>query len=206
MPRAEHRLRLRLTCRNRNVAPSPNRLRAIPRRFSSTFRYRTGLQDLAPLYADLERALARRDFLCGDLSIADLALFPHLTAVRFLDVSFDGTTHPRLLDWYKRMRSLERSSCRPRTDPWVPGRLCGGAAEARTDRVARRSYRMDARARLSRMVRARDPRRPHRLAATLRRLRSGAVNRATKIRPARVCAPSSEVGSRGCFEEDDSRR
>jgi glutathione S-transferase len=66
-----------------------------------------GLQDLGPVYADLERALAGRDFLCGELSIADLALFPHLTAVRFLDVSFDGATHPRLLDWYKRMRSLE---------------------------------------------------------------------------------------------------
>ena len=65
------------------------------------------LQDLAAIYADMERALARHQFLCGELSIADLALFPHLTAVRFLDVSFDGATHPRLLDWYKRMRSLD---------------------------------------------------------------------------------------------------
>ncbi|MCC6763653.1 MAG: glutathione S-transferase family protein [Deltaproteobacteria bacterium] len=64
-------------------------------------------EDLAPIYADLERALADRDFLCGDLSIADLALFPHLTAVRFLDVAFDGETHPRLLAWYKRLRQLD---------------------------------------------------------------------------------------------------
>ncbi|MCC6847046.1 MAG: glutathione S-transferase family protein [Deltaproteobacteria bacterium] len=64
-------------------------------------------EDLAPIYADLERALAARDFLCGDLSIADLALFPHLTAVRFLDVAFDGATHPRLLAWYKRLRAVE---------------------------------------------------------------------------------------------------
>jgi glutathione S-transferase len=64
-------------------------------------------EDLAPIYGDLERALADRDFLCGELSIADLALFPHLTAVRFLDVAFDGATHPRLLAWYKRLRQID---------------------------------------------------------------------------------------------------
>lgn len=62
--------------------------------------------DLAPIYAALERDLAGRPFLCGELSIADLALFPHLTAMRFLDLSFDGTTHPRLLAWYKRLRDV----------------------------------------------------------------------------------------------------
>ena len=64
-------------------------------------------EDLAPVYADLERTLERRDFLCGALSIADLALFPHLTAVKFLDIAFDGATHPRLLAWYKRLRQLD---------------------------------------------------------------------------------------------------
>jgi glutathione S-transferase len=63
-------------------------------------------EDLAPVYADLERTLALddREFLCGALSIADLALFPHMTAVKFLDIAFDGTTHPRVLAWYKRLR------------------------------------------------------------------------------------------------------
>jgi glutathione S-transferase len=61
--------------------------------------------DLAPIYDDLERALSDdRPFLCGDLSIADLALFPHLTAVKFLDIAFDGVTHPHVLAWYKRLR------------------------------------------------------------------------------------------------------
>jgi glutathione S-transferase len=63
--------------------------------------------DLAPLYADLERTLADREFLCGALSIADLALFPQLTAVKFLDIAFDGATHPHLLAWYKRLRQLD---------------------------------------------------------------------------------------------------
>jgi glutathione S-transferase len=60
--------------------------------------------DLAPIYAKLEAALSDREFVCGALSIADLALFPHMTAVRFLDIAFDGATHPRLLAWYKRLR------------------------------------------------------------------------------------------------------
>ncbi len=60
--------------------------------------------DLAPVYTALERSLEGREFLCGALSIAELALFPHLTAVKFLDIAFDGTTHPRLLAWYKRLR------------------------------------------------------------------------------------------------------
>src|SRR5262249_60401897 len=64
-------------------------------------------EDLAPVYDDLERALAGRDFLCGSLSIADLALFPHFAALRFLDVAFDGATHPNLLAWYKRLRQVD---------------------------------------------------------------------------------------------------
>jgi glutathione S-transferase len=64
-------------------------------------------EDLAPVYSDLERTLADREFLCGSFSIAELALFPHLTAVRLLDISFDGATHPRLLAWYKRLRQLD---------------------------------------------------------------------------------------------------
>jgi len=64
-------------------------------------------EDMAVIYADLERALRSRDFLCGELSIAELALFPQLTATRFLDIGFDGSTHPRLLAWYKRLRALD---------------------------------------------------------------------------------------------------
>ena len=62
--------------------------------------------DLARVYAALERDLAGRDFVCGELSIADLALFPQLTAAKALDVSFDGARYPALLAWYKRMRGL----------------------------------------------------------------------------------------------------
>ena len=63
--------------------------------------------DLAEVFDDLERGLAGRDFLCGAFSIADSARFPHLTAFRILDLSFDGATHPRLLAWYKRLREVD---------------------------------------------------------------------------------------------------
>ena len=65
-------------------------------------------EDMAVVYADLERALQDREYLCGGaVSIAELALFPQLTATRFLDIGFDGAKHPRLLSWYKRLRSLD---------------------------------------------------------------------------------------------------
>ena len=64
--------------------------------------------DLEALYADLERTLAGAGpYVCGELSIADLALFPHLTGVKLLGVSFSADRHPRLLDWYRRMRTLD---------------------------------------------------------------------------------------------------
>jgi glutathione S-transferase len=58
--------------------------------------------DLAKIYDALNRELAGRDFICGALSIADLALFPQLAGAKSLDVPFSGA----LLDWYKRMRAL----------------------------------------------------------------------------------------------------
>ena len=45
------------------------------------------------------------DFVCGELSIADLALFPQLSASKMLGVPFDGDRFPSLLAWYRRCRS-----------------------------------------------------------------------------------------------------
>lgn len=97
-------------------------------------------EDLAPVYTDLERVLADREFLCGALSIADLALFPHLTAVRFLDVSFDGATHPRLLAWYQRLRRLD--PCRADLDR-TQAFLREGGVPARPERIVWRGDRIE---------------------------------------------------------------
>ena len=60
--------------------------------------------DLHTVYAALETSLEGRDWICGDLSIADMALFPHLSGARLLQVPFDADRYPRLLAWYKRCR------------------------------------------------------------------------------------------------------
>lgn len=62
--------------------------------------------DLSKIYLALERELTGRKFVCGPLSIADLALFPQITGTKLLDVAIDGTRFPLLLAWYKRMREL----------------------------------------------------------------------------------------------------
>jgi glutathione S-transferase len=63
--------------------------------------------DLDRIYDALEHALHGGAFVCGDLSIADFALFPHLTAVRALGVPFEPKRHPELAAWLERMRRLE---------------------------------------------------------------------------------------------------
>ena len=63
-----------------------------------------GRGDLAGVIAQLEAALEGADFLCGSLSIADLALFPHISSLRLLGVSLDG--FPRVLRWNRSMRAL----------------------------------------------------------------------------------------------------
>ena len=62
--------------------------------------------DLDKIYDVLADELATGDFVCGDFSIADIALFPHLTAVRLLDVSFDAERHRPIVAWLKRMREI----------------------------------------------------------------------------------------------------
>jgi glutathione S-transferase len=63
--------------------------------------------DLDRIYDALERDLEGHDFICGDLSIADIALFPHLAAVRALGVPFARERHRRLVAWLQRMRAIE---------------------------------------------------------------------------------------------------
>jgi glutathione S-transferase len=63
--------------------------------------------DLDRIYDALERDLEGQEFVCGGLSIADLALFPHLSAVRALAVAFSPGRYPRVSTWLKRMRRVE---------------------------------------------------------------------------------------------------
>ena len=60
-------------------------------------------RDLLRLYDDLERRL-RGPFFCGELSVADMALAPHLMAAMFLGFPVDAEKHPNLTAWMDRVQ------------------------------------------------------------------------------------------------------
>ncbi|HLK10831.1 MAG TPA: glutathione S-transferase family protein [Candidatus Binatia bacterium] len=64
----------------------------------------TAARDLARLYDELERRLGDGDFLCGDYSLADIAVVPHVTAAVFFGFAPDPDRHARLLGWLARVQ------------------------------------------------------------------------------------------------------
>ncbi|MGB5697911.1 MAG: glutathione S-transferase family protein [Polyangiales bacterium] len=64
-----------------------------------------GREDLLEVLTEIEDSLDAEGFVCGDLSIADFALFPHISALKPLGILFEEATHPRLLRWNREMRS-----------------------------------------------------------------------------------------------------
>jgi glutathione S-transferase len=65
-----------------------------------------GHADLHQLLTELERSLADGPFICGDLSIADFAVQPHMPALRFVGFSLDPARYSRVLAWQRRMKQL----------------------------------------------------------------------------------------------------
>jgi glutathione S-transferase len=62
-------------------------------------------KDLETIYGSLESELSHGgDFICGELSIADIALFPHLYGARALGAPFSSERHPNLTSWLARLR------------------------------------------------------------------------------------------------------
>jgi glutathione S-transferase len=65
-------------------------------------------RDLESVYSAIERDLNGNPFLAGEaLSIAEIALFPHLTSTRSYGLGYDAERYPRLHAWLKRLRALE---------------------------------------------------------------------------------------------------
>ena len=62
--------------------------------------------DLQLVNGALDKELAHRQFVSGPLSVADIALFPHLASVKALEVEFSAQQHPNLGRWIKQMRAL----------------------------------------------------------------------------------------------------
>ena len=51
------------------------------------------------LYDVINTQLTKTEYISGDYSIADIAIFPWIGAYEFMDLSLDG--HPELKRWYK---------------------------------------------------------------------------------------------------------
>jgi glutathione S-transferase len=64
-------------------------------------------RDMGVLYDALERDLGDGPFVCGEMSVADLALFPQLSGGKMLGVPFSEERHPRVRAWLKRMQASE---------------------------------------------------------------------------------------------------
>lgn len=61
-------------------------------------------RDITRLSDELERRLGDGPFFCGDFSIADIAIAPHLMATSFLGFPLDSSRHARLARWMDRVQ------------------------------------------------------------------------------------------------------
>ena len=65
-------------------------------------------RDLEAVYAAVERDLEGAAMVSGAaVSIADVSLFPHLTATRSVGVGYDAVRFPRLHGWLTRLRAID---------------------------------------------------------------------------------------------------
>src|SRR5262249_58696147 len=116
------------------------------RRESHAALHDTAGRDLERLYNELEQRLGHGAFFCGDFSLADIAIAPHLMAAAFLGFPLDPTRQPALMRWMERvqerpairrdnadvMETLQRLQAegRPAFDPyrvqWRSDPLAGG--------------------------------------------------------------------------------
>ena len=62
-------------------------------------------RDMQRLYDQLEQRLDGREYVCGEISAADFALYPQVGSGSALDLTLDRPRHGGVLAWLKRMRS-----------------------------------------------------------------------------------------------------
>jgi glutathione S-transferase len=74
------------------------------RRESHATLHATAGRDLERLYGELEQRLGHGPFLCGDFSLADIAIAPHLMAAGFLGFPIDPAKQPALMRWMERVQ------------------------------------------------------------------------------------------------------
>jgi glutathione S-transferase len=66
-----------------------------------------GHRTLEAFLDQFDAALGDGDYVCGTLSIADLAVFPHVPSFRLVGLPIEAARHPRVVAWDRRMRRLD---------------------------------------------------------------------------------------------------
>jgi len=61
--------------------------------------------DASLVYDRLQDQLADGDYICGDISAADFALYPQVASGAALDLPLDRSRHAAVIAWLKRMRA-----------------------------------------------------------------------------------------------------
>ena len=61
--------------------------------------------DIDAFYERLENALSSQDYVAGELSIGDIALYPHVHGAQHTGLAIDAEKHPQISDWMKRIRA-----------------------------------------------------------------------------------------------------
>jgi glutathione S-transferase len=64
-----------------------------------------GRRDLLTILEELDHAMGAQDYVCGELSIADLAVFPHASSLKALGIQLGPGSFPRVQAWFSRMRT-----------------------------------------------------------------------------------------------------
>jgi glutathione S-transferase len=59
--------------------------------------------DLTRLFDRMETELAKQDFIAGALSVADFALYVHISSAQLLQIGTDNVRHPSVMAWLQRM-------------------------------------------------------------------------------------------------------
>ncbi|MEM7766395.1 MAG: glutathione S-transferase family protein [Pseudomonadota bacterium] len=98
-------------------------------------------RDIALIYDRLEAQLAGGSHVVGDISIADVALYPQIHGAQHVGLAIDANTHPRIAAWLKRVRRSEIGKAdRVEVLKWWKAR---DTQDVETDKINWGTYRLE---------------------------------------------------------------
>lgn len=102
-----------------------------------------GRADLTAALHALENTMNQGGYICDSISIADFAVFPHITSLRSVGIELDQARYPRLREWLRIMRDLEPVSKDMASVRLAASRLFSGEPRYEAERVIWRGDRIE---------------------------------------------------------------